>query len=60
MYITYSLYSLKVKRGTVNTLMHVQFMLRALKRVDLMVGYCATTTKIISSTLIHVLLITWD
>ena len=49
-----SLYSLKVKRGTVNTLMYVRFMLRALKRVGLMVGRYATVIDIISSNLIHV------
>jgi hypothetical protein len=43
MYI-FGLYSLKVKRGTVNTLMYVRFMLKAHNCVYLILQYCATAT----------------
>jgi hypothetical protein len=49
-----SLYSSTVERDTVNILIYVQFILRAYKRVNLMVEYCVSATKVISSSLIHV------
>ena len=51
----YGLYSSTVERNTVNILIHVQFVLRAPGVLSQLVESCATDTKLMSSSLLHVL-----